>query len=180
MSVETPLVVSLPRRAVVALAVVAGVVALAAPGWAGPAARVILVVAATVAAAAGAWALVQAVPFAGTSRFEPVLGRRAQREVPPELDTIARAVRQSMADDGRQVLDPVVLLHLRRLATARLAALRLDITDPADHQAIQRHVSLGLWAVLAPGPAGGRAQHLPSLDIPATSLPALLDELERL
>ena len=180
MSTETPLEVSLPRRAMVALAAVAVVVAVAAPGWAGPAARAILVVSAAVVATAGAVLLVRSVPFAGTSRFEPVLGGRAQREVPPELDTITRAVRHSFAPSGRQVLDPVVVLHLRRLATARLAALRLDVGDPGDHQAIQHHVSLALWAVLVPGPAGGRAQHLPSIDIPATSLPALLDELERL
>ena len=180
MSEPTPIEVALPRRGLAVLAVAAGVVALTAPGWAGPTARIILVAVGALAAAAGAVAMVRSIPFAGNSRFEPSANRRTRREVPPELETLTRAVRSAKAPTGRQVLDPVVLLHVRRLATARLVALHFDLDDPDDHPAIRRHVSADLWALLTSGPAGGRTQHLPSSELPATSLPALLDELERL
>jgi hypothetical protein len=156
MSADQPLYVTLPRRALLALG------------------------AAAVVAAAGAAMLVRAIPFASSSRFEPALRVRERRDVPPELETLIKSVRESNKDGGRQVLSPTILLHLRRVTAARLASLRLDLDDPTDHAAIQGHVSRTMWTVLAPGPGSARAQHLPSLEIPATSLPALLDELERL
>ena len=175
-----PIEVTLSRRGIGALAVAAGIVALAAPGWAGPVARVVLVVAGTLLGAAGAATLVRAIPFATSSRFEPASHRRERREVPPELESLTRAVRNARSPTGRQVLDPTVLLHVRRLAVARLGARHLDVDDPADQSSIEQHVSIELRTLLGIGPAGGRAQHLPSIHIPAASLPALLDELERL
>lgn len=174
-----PVHVTAPRRVFLALAGVCLVAAVAIPGWSGPVARAVLVIAGTVVAAAGAVTLVRSLPFASTSRFQPSAHQRERRDVPPELETLIKSVNESSANE-RQLLTPTVLLHLRRVAVARLKSMRLDVDDPADHRAIQHHVSLTMWAVLAPGPATGRAQHLPSLEIPATSLPALLDELEQL
>ena len=180
MNGPAPIEVTLSRRGIAAVAVAAGIVALAAPGWAGPAARIVLVVAGALLGAAGAVTLLRSIPFATSSRFEPSSRRRERREVPPELESLTRAVRNAHSPTGRQVLDPTVLLHVRRLATARLGALHLDVDDPADHPSIEQHVSVGLRTLLGIGPAGGRAKHLPSIHIPAASLPALLDELERL
>lgn len=176
----SPVHVTAPRRALFVVAGLCVVAAVTVPGWAGPTARGAFVVIGAVVAAAGAVALVRAIPFAATSRFQPAERERERRDVPPELEKLINSVRESHAPDGRQVLSPTVLLHVRRVAAARLAGLRLDVDDPADHRAIQQQVSLSLWAVLAPGPGTGRAKHLPSLEVPATSLPALLDELERL
>ena len=180
MSTRSPLMLVLPRRALVVLAVVAFAVALTAPGWAGPASRSILLVASVVAAIAGGAALVAAVPFAGTSRFEPIANRRGRREVPPELESLTRAITHSNAPDGKHTLDPLVVLHLRRVASARLHARRLDVNDADDLDGIRRAVSQEMWSVLRPGPTTVRGQHLPSLDIPSAALPGLLDELERL
>lgn len=175
-----PAHVTAPRRVLLVLAVLCGVAAVTVPGWAGSTARAVLIVAAVAIAGSGVLTLVRSIPFATTSRFQPIRHERERRDVPPELETLIRSVQDSTASDGRKILTPTVLLHLRRVATARLAGMRLDVEDPADHQAIQQHVSLAMWGVVAPGPATGRAQHLPSLEIPADALPALLDELERL
>jgi hypothetical protein len=179
-STRSPSELAVPRRALWALAVVAFAVAVTAPGWAGPAARSILVVVAAVIAATGAALLAAAVPFAGTSRFEPVTNKRGRREVPPELESLTRAITQSNAPDGKRTLDPLVVLHLRRVATARLGSRRLDVNHADDLPAIRAVVSDDMWAVLRPGPTTVRGQHLPSLDIASGALPALLDELERL
>ena len=180
MSTRSPSELAVPRRAVWAVAVVAFAVAVTAPGWAGPAARIILVVVATVIAATGASLLAAAVPFAGTSRFEPVTNKRGRREVPPELESLTRAITQSNAPDGKRTLDPLVVLHLRRVASARLGARRLDVNERDDLEAIRDVVSDDMWTVLRPGPTTVRGQHLPSSDIASGALPALLDELERL
>lgn len=180
MTTGAPAHVTAPRRVLYVVGALCVIAAVTAPGWAGPAGRAALVVIGAVVAAGGAMTLVRSVPFAASSRFQPAERERERRDVPPELEKLVGAVRDSHSADGRQVLSPTVLLHLRRVAAARLASQRLDVDDPADHRAIQQHVSLSLWAVLAPGPGTGRAKHLPSLEVPTSSLPALLDELERL
>lgn len=171
---------ALPRRSLVVLALGAVVAALAIPAAAGPAARVVLVATGALFAAVGATSLLRAVPFGATSRFEPVPGGRERREVPPELEALTVAVRRGTEPTGRQVLDEAVQAQIRTIARRRLLAHRLDPDDPDDHRAIQKRVSLPMWAILRGGPSTAGGGHLPSTDIPASSLGGLLDELEGL
>jgi hypothetical protein len=179
MSVARPQL-TVPRRSLAALAVAALVAALTMPAAAGPAARVVLVIAGSLFAAVGAVNLLRSVPYVGSSRFEPSTRARERRDVPAELRTLIQALQGSGDRNAERALDPMVRQHVRAMAVKRLAALRLDAEDPADHPAIERRVSSPLWAVVAEGPSAGGSGHLPSTQIPATSLPALLDELERL
>lgn len=178
MSLRPPL--SVPRRSLTVLAFGAVVAALAVPGAAGPAARIVLVATGVLFAAVGATSLLRSVPFASASRFEPSTTGRERREVPPELESLTSAVRASTDAAGRQVLDDTIRTHIQTIATRRLLALRLDPNDPADHQTIQRRLSLPLWAIVSAGPSAGTSGHLPSTEIPASSLAGLLDELEGL
>ncbi len=178
MSLRPPL--SVPRKSLAVLALGAVAAALVVPGAAGPAARIVLVSTGVLFAAVGATSLLRSVPFASASRFEPSTAGRERREVPPELESLTSAVRASTDVAGRQVIDETIRAHIHTIATRRLLAVRLDPNDPADHQTIQRRISLPLWAIVSGGPRAGAPGHLPSTEIPASSLAGLLDELEGL
>lgn len=157
--------------AVAALGVAGVMAAVAWPGGADRGARIYAaaVIVGGVAAAVGlrlAWS-----PRHQTSRFDPSWGYRAPaRWVPRDLDDLLVAVHQATEVEGR------LRASLTTSAAHRLANRGLDLENPGHRHEIQRLVSPALFAVIDPA---RRYQRRPS-GVPASALPNLVGELERL
>jgi hypothetical protein len=158
-------------------AVVAAAVGVAAP-WAAPrVAALLLVVVASAYVASQLQVITSNLPLSDDRLLRAAPPPRAG--TPADLTVLTNELRLARPN---RVLSPAVAECLRDLAAARLEDRHgLDVRDPFTHSAIEGLVSEQLWAVLVrPLSANYRAGTRLAPRPRYRSLPALIDEVERL
>ncbi len=160
---------------------VAVLIALTKPEVAGQAARIYLIVCVGVLGFMGARTLLQPPPATTVSKFNPSVVVRSVPPLPEEFRRIKAVLSHYNTAKSAPSIDPVTRNLFRAIAVQRLYyghQLRLDLDDHA--VAVQSLVSPTMWLAIAPPTFNHVGFALPPPIISAASIPALIEELERL